>query len=296
MWRNGLWQAGKLIASLIGAGVLAAVLATLSRHAHGFWPVLHAFSDTATNMARGDFGASSVTSHAALHDVNAVLSSTLQLVLAGLFIALLIGIPLGAVLSASRMLRAASPLMQIIAAAPVFCAALGMIWFAVHVLHWTAPTEANALSWTSLAEPGAWNVALRMFALPALVVGAAGAARVQLELRRTAVTVLHAPYRVGLQMMGLRALEIDLRYVVPEFAAGLLRALGDVTLALLAAAAVAEWVFDRDGAAVLFLKSVSFGDWNVVALVLLVFAALKFAADFIGQLAADVVLPVEDAA
>jgi peptide/nickel transport system permease protein len=295
MWRNGLWQAGKLIANLIGALLFAAVLVALARHAHGFWPVLGAYSDSVVNMVRGDFGHSAVTGHTALADVGAVLSSTLQLVSAGLIVALVVGIPLGAFLSASRILRAAAPLMQIIAAAPVFCAALGLIWFAVHMLHWTAPTQTSALSWASLARPGAWNVTLRVFALPALVVGAAGSACVQLSLRRTAATVLHAPYRAGLQMMGLRALEIDLRYVVPEFAAGLLRSLGDVVLALLAAAAVAEWVFDRDGAAVLFLKSVSFGDWNVAALILLIFAALKFAADFVGVIAADLIVPREDA-
>jgi peptide/nickel transport system permease protein len=296
MLRYGLWQAGKLIASLIGAMLLAAVLAGLSRHVHGFWPVLGAYSDTAWNMLRGKFGDSSVTAHTALGDVGAVLPATLQLVLAGLVIALVIGVPLGAILSASRMLRAAAPLMQIIAAAPVFCAALGLIWVSVNVLHWPAPAAASVLPWSSLGQADAWNGTLRLFALPALIVGAAGAACVQLSLQRTAAKVSNAPYRAGLQMMGLRALEIDLRYVVPEFAAGLLRALGEVVLALLAAAAVAEWVFDRDGAAVLFLKSVSFGDWHVVALILLIFAGLKFTADFVGQIAAALVLPPENAA
>lgn len=295
MWRSGLWQAGKLIASLIGAALLAAVLATLSHHPHGFWPALGAFSDTVTGMGRGNFGVSAVTGHPAWRDVEAVLSSTLQLILAGFVIALVIGIPLGAVLSASRMLRAAAPLIQIIAAAPVFCAALGLIWLAVHVLHWTAPTQASAMSWSSLAVPGNWNAALRIFGLPALVVGVTGAASVQLSLRRTASAALNAPYRTGLQMMGLHAFEIDMRYVVPEFAARLLRSLGDVVLALLTAATVAEWVFNRTGAAVLFLKSVSFGDWSVAALILLIFAALKFTADFVGHIAADLVMP-EDAA
>ena len=296
MLRYGLWQAGRLIASLIGAALLAALLAVLSHHMHGFWPVLGAYSDSFVNMVRGNFGSSSVTGQTALRDVESVLPATLQLVLAGLVIALVIGIPLGAFLSASRMLRAAAPLMQIIAAAPVFCAALGLIWFAVHVLHWPAPEQSRALSWTSQDAPGAWNVAFRIFAVPALTVGAAGAACIQLSLQRTAAKVSNAPYRAGLQMMGLRALEIDLRYVVPEFAAGLLRCLGDVVLALLVAATVAEWVFDRDGAAVLFLKSVSSGDWNVVALILLIFAGLKFAADFLGQMAAILVMPPEDAA
>ena len=289
MLRYGLWQAGKLIASLMGAALLAAVIASLSHGARGFWPALGAYSDSFMNMLRGNFGNSSVTGWTALHDVVSVLSPTLQLVLAGLGLALLIGIPLGAFLSASRLLRAAAPLMQIVAAAPVFCAALGLIWFAVHVLHWPATGVPSAAD-----DP--WNSALRAFALPALTVGAAGAACVQLSLQRTAALVANAPYRAGLQMMGLRAFEIDLRYVVPEFAAGLLRYLGDVVLALLAAAAVAEWVFDRDGAAVLFLKSVSARDWNVAALILLIFASLKFAADFVGQMTAALVMPPEDAA
>lgn len=296
MLRYGLWQVGKLVASLIGAALLAAVIASLSHGARGFWPVLGAYSDSFMNMLRGNFGNSAVTGFAALHDVGTVLPATLQLVLAGLVIALVIGVPLGAFLSASRMLRAAAPLMQIIAAAPVFCAALALIWLSVHLLHWSPPEETRALSLASLNGPGAWNAVLRVFALPAITVGAAGAACVQLSLQRTAAKVTHAPYRAGLQMMGLRAFEIDLRYVVPEFAAGLLRALGDVVLALLAAAAVAEWVFDRDGAAVLFLKSVSFHDWNVVALILLIFAGMKFAADFIGQIAAALILLPEDAA
>jgi peptide/nickel transport system permease protein len=293
MWRYGLWQAGQLIASLIGALLLSAIVAALAHHPHGFWPALHAISDSAVAMGRDDFGSSSVTGHAAVADVGAVLSSTLQLVFAGLVVALAIGIPLGAFLSASRTLRAAAPLMQIIAAAPVFCAALGLIWFSVHVLHWPAPTQA-----ASQLSPGSApvNLVLRVFALPALVVGAAGAACVQLSLRRTATKVLHAPYRAGLQMMGLGTLEVDLRYVVPEFAAALLRALGDVVLALLAAAAVAEWVFDRDGAAVLFLKSVSFHDGNVMALILLIFATLKFTADFAGRIGAALILPMDDAA
>ena len=295
MWRDWLWQAGRFVASLIGAVMLVSVLAALSRHAHGFWPSLGAYSDALTNAARGNFGKSTVTGFSAAHDVEAVLSSTLQLVAAGAVIAILVGLPLGILLSASRILRAAAPLMQIIAAAPVFCWALALIWLAVRVLHWNDATQTSALAWNAVIEPGEWNAVLHVFALPALAVGAAGIACVQLSLRRVAAAALNAPYRSGLRMLGLGAWEIDLRYVMPEFLAALLRSLGEVALALLAAAAVAEWVFNRQGAAVLFLKSVSFGDWNVAALVLLVFAAITLAADFVGAVAARALVPSEDA-
>jgi peptide/nickel transport system permease protein len=294
MWRTGLWQGGKLVASLFGALLLAALLASVSHHAHGFWPALGAFSQHAIDMLRGGFGDSSVTGHPASRDVAAVLPQTIQLIAMAFVVALLVGLPVGAILSASQLLRAAAPLMQIIAAAPVFCAALAMIWLSVHVLHWPVPSQTFAPTFTG--GLGGWNATLRLIALPVLAVGAAGAACVQLSLRRTATALLHAPYRAGLQMMGLRPLEIDLRYVVPQFVAGLLLCLGDIMLALLAAAAVVEWVFHREGAGVLFLKSVSSGDWNVAALILLVFATLKFTADFVGTICADMLTPLDGAA
>jgi ABC-type dipeptide/oligopeptide/nickel transport system permease component len=72
--------------------------------------------------------------------------------------------------------------------------------------------------------------------------------------------------------------------------AGLLANLGDVALALLSAAAVAEWVFGWPGAGVLFVKSLAFGDWNVAAFVLFVFIAIKLGADMIGNIACETII------
>jgi peptide/nickel transport system permease protein len=295
MWRFWLWQVGAFAANVAGAVLLACALAAVARHPIGFWPWLADFSDAVTNALRGNFGNSSVSGMPALSDVSRVFPATLQLLSAGAVIALLIGIPLGFLFSASRTLRMAAPLMQIVAAAPVFCAALALIWLAVHLLHWSAPPQAGAMSWKTLVTPDQWNASMIGFALPALTVGAAGAACVQLALRRKATSVLEQPYRTGLRMMGLGAWEIDLRYVVPEVFSGLFNSLGEIALGLLAAAAVAEWTFNRDGAAVLFLKSVSANDWNVAALVLLIFAVTKFAADFIGLILAEFLVPAGDA-
>jgi ABC-type dipeptide/oligopeptide/nickel transport system permease component len=86
--------------------------------------------------------------------------------------------------------------------------------------------------------------------------------------------------------MGLAAWEIETVYGVPRLFAGLLASLGEVMLALLSAAAVAEWVFNYAGAADLFVRSVALHDWAVVAAVLLVFASLTLLADFVGRCAA----------
>ncbi|HEY2032584.1 MAG TPA: ABC transporter permease subunit [Rhizomicrobium sp.] len=291
MWRDWLLRAAQLIGSLAGAVVLASLLATLSQAVHGFWPFASAFSEKILAAIRGDFGRSAVTGAPAMAGVVAVLPLTLQLLVVGAVIALLAGIPLGIFLSASRTLRAAAPLIQIAASTPVFVAALALIWIAVRVLHWSEPSQASALSFASLMRSGDWNTALRAFALPALTVGAAGAASVQLSLRRAVAFAWSAPYRNGLRMMGLGTLDIDVRYALPDVLAALLRDLGEIVLALISAAAVAEWVFHRDGVAVLFLKSAVFGDWNVAAAALFVFAAITLFFDFVSVLASQLIVP-----
>ena len=81
-------------------------------------------------------------------------------------------------------------------------------------------------------------------------------------------------------------MEIERVYVAPQIVAGLLASAGEIMRALLAASVVAEWVFHRPGAADLFVKSAALKDWNMAALILLVFAVLSFLADLLGKLGA----------
>jgi peptide/nickel transport system permease protein len=291
MWRDWLLRAAHLIGSIVGAVVLASLLATLSHPAHGLWPFLTALFERILAAVRGDFGLSSVTGVPAMASAIDMMSFTFQLLAGGAVIALLIGIPLGILLSASRALRAAAPLIQIIAATPVFVAALALIWIAVRVLHWSGISQASALSWVDLVRSDGWSAALQAFALPALTVGAAGAASVQLSIRRAAAVAWSAPYRSGLRMMGLGALDIDLHYALPEVLAALLRDLGEIALALISATAVAEWVFNRNGAAILFLKSAALGDWNVSAAALFLFVTIALIAGFVGGIASQLIVP-----
>jgi ABC-type dipeptide/oligopeptide/nickel transport system permease component len=291
MWRDWLLRAAQLIGSIVGAVVLASLLATLSHPAHGLWPFLTALCERIFAAVRGDFGLSSVTGVPAMASAIDMMSFTFQLLAGGAVIALLIGIPLGILLSASRALRAAAPLIQIIAATPVFVAALALIWIAVRVLHWSGISQASALSWVDLVRSDGWSAALQAFALPALTVGAAGAASVQLSIRRAAAVAWSAPYRSGLRMMGLGALDIDLHYALPEVLAALLRDLGEIALALISATAVAEWVFNRNGAAILFLKSAALGDWNVSAAALFLFVTIALIASFAGGIASQLIVP-----
>ncbi len=280
MWQ--VWQALKFALGLLGAVVLAAAVAAAPAHGHHY---LYAVLARLLSFAHLDFGLSSISGLPAATVVAQCLPATLELMAGGAIVAILVGVPLGVLLGRGRALRAAAPLIQLVAAAPVFCAGLALLWMAARVLHWTY--TAQPLPWPALMGGGqSALMALKALALPGLTVGAAGAAAVQLAVRRAESEAIDEPYRRGLRLMGLGTFEIDRVYLAPQIFAGTLKNFGEIVLALLSAAAVAEWLFGWPGAAVLFLKSVALHDWNVTALVLLAFAAISLVADLCGVVGA----------
>lgn len=287
MWRSGLRQVGGLALGLVGAVLLAGTISAFSASTPTAPTFAREVVARLSAMAHLDFGASVVTALPASVELARRLPATLELLGLGLLISLFVGIPLGLVLSAGRVLRASALLMQIIAAAPVFCVGLGLLWLSARLLHWSG--GPRAISFAAALASGRGDIVaseLRNAALPALTVGAAGAGAVQLALRRAVSQAASAPYRRGLRAMGLSRFEIDRVYLVPQVASALLRSAGEIVSSLLAAVAVAEWVFRWPGAAELFLKSVALDDWTVAGLILLLFAGLTMTVEFLGAIAA----------
>jgi len=283
MVRFGLVETGRYAAALLGALLLAGLVQAAGAEG-GF---VHAAIVRLIALAHFDFGNSAMTGAPAWPEVLKRLPATFSLLGGGAAIALVLGLPLGLILSWGRALRAGAPLIQIVAAAPVFCAGLALLFLA-HRANWDVSAKTGLGFWPSVfgGDVGGVARALTAFGLPALVVGAAGAATIQLAIRRAAKDAVREPYRETLRWMGLGAFEIDRRYIAPRVLAGLFANLGEVALSLFAATAVAEWVFGWPGAATLFIHSVALGDWDVAALVLLVFATLALTADFLGHMLA----------
>ena len=289
MLRFTLQEAARLALGLFGAILMAAMIAALAAPAawHGAWPLTAQVLARLDQFLRLDFGRSAVSGAPVIAEIARTLPWTLVLVTAGIAIALVLGVPVGILFGAGPVRRAAAPLIQIVAAAPVFCAGLALAFIAVR-LHWPiGMANGGGVGLHDFAaDPDTRLRAFKVALLPALTVGLAGVAQVQLALRRAASQTSKEPYRVGLRRLGLPAFEIERVYVVPDVTAAVLAGLGELALVLFAAAAVAEWVFDSPGAAVLFVRSVALADWTLAALILFVFAALKLIADFIGHLAA----------
>lgn len=271
-------QVVRLVVGVCGAALMAAVISALGEpRAPRLIGLGVATGSRLMHFAHLDLGQSAISGLPVLQELAVRLPPTLMLVAMGAGVALIAGMPLGLLFSMGPVRRTAGPLLQVITATPVFCAGLALAYGAVHLLHW--PVSINAMVGAA-APPGMeWQYA----ALPVLTVGLAGAAAVQLALRRAAAQSSGEAFRTGLKQMGLSAFEIERVYVFPQVLAGLIASAGEIMMALLSAAVVAEWVFHSAGAADLFVKSVALADWNMTAVILFVFAALVFVTEFFGR-------------
>jgi len=290
MWRIWLLRAAEFLGSIAGVILLVSLLTVAAQPPHGVWFFAKDVADQFLRALTGDLGRSATTGAPAMAVAWKAFPVTVQLIASGAVLALLIGLPMGFLLSAGRTLRAAAPLLQIVTAIPVFLIALALVWIAVRSFHMIAPVHPEDTSLTALLRHGDWNGAWFTYLLPILTIGAAGSARLQMALRRAAGAAWAAPYRNGLRMMGLGLLDINLRFALPEIAAALLRDVREFVLTLISAAVIAEWIFQRNGAADLFLKAISSHDWAVVSSILFLFAILTLVAGFLGDVLASLIV------
>lgn len=279
-------QALRLVAGVLSAVLIAAAIAAAGEpYAHNLPGFFSALLDHLVQFGRLDLGVSLVTNRPVVQELAAHLPQTLALVAMGAGVALLAGVPFGLLLALGPTRRIAAPIIHVITATPVFVSGLALAFLVVHVLHW--PVSVNAPVGAAVPLGQAWKIA----ALPIATVGLAGAAAVQLALRRTAARSSGEAFRTGLKRMGLGLVEIETFYVLPQVVAGLLAGAREIVLALFSAAVVAEWVFHRAGAADLFVKSVALADWNMAAILVFAFAAVTFVVDFFGQVLAQALAP-----
>lgn len=279
-------QAARFVVGVLGAILVATAIAALGEpSAHTLPGFGMAFLARLWQYLHGNLGLSVISGLPVATDLAARLPATLLLLLMGLGVALAAGLPLGALVAFGKARKVAAPLIQIITATPVFCGGLALAYLAVHGLNW--PVSINTPIGAAIPPDQFWQIT----ALPVLTIGLAGAAAIQLALRRASAHASSETFRTGLKRMGLSAIEIETLYVVPQVIGGLLSSAGEIMLSLLSATVVAEWVFHRAGAADLFVKSVALADWNMAAILLFVFASLTFTAEFIGKLLGHVLAP-----
>jgi len=287
--RYALARTALLGANLAGAAIFAAALAALAVPAAqaSLIDFLAAAIEKIPAAVLLDFGTSRISGLPAMEAAAPALQATFELFAIGAIVGTLLGVPLGLALAAAPTRRIAAPIVQLAGSVPLFGAALAAGMALAYLLPIAGPA-ADTMSVRAAfasADPSALAATLAAVAAPALTIGLAGAGAVGLALRNAVERAGAEPYRRGLRRLGIPKGQIFGLYVARRALALLLRDAGDIVLALFTAAAVAEWVSGWPGAGAEFVQAVALKDWPVAGAIVLVFAAVRFAADFIGALA-----------
>lgn len=211
-------------------------------------------------LARGDLGRSLFYSQPVSELLSANLPYTVQLALASLAWAALLGLPLG-VLAAVRpsgwLDRLAVAFAVGGATVPVFWSGLLLIWLFSVRLGWL---------------PSAGAEGLRSLVMPSLVLGYASAGPIARLTRATLLEVLSQPYITAARAKGLHPRQVLVRHAARNALAPVLALSGLQLGFLLGGTVVTETVFGRPGLGRLLVDAILWRDLPVVQGVALVIA------------------------
>lgn len=218
-----------------------------------------------SGVAQGDFGRSIITNDSVLNEIKRRLDVTLPLNLAGIAIAILLGIPLG-VLAALRRGRALDRLLVTVSVLFMSTPAFALALFALYFLGFKA-------GWFPLYGPGSWVISrAHHLALPALVLGLHG---MGFEMRLTRAAMLEQfeqDYVAFARARGLSSLHVTVRYALRNALIPVVTAAGLLLTGLLTGSVLVETVFSLPGLGTLLVNSVIAGDFPMIQGLLLVIA------------------------
>jgi peptide/nickel transport system permease protein len=200
----------------------------------------------------GDFGVSLRHNQPALPLVLASLPATLELTGAALFLAALIGVPVG-ILSATRRNSVADHLCLVASligqCVPTFW--LGIILILLLTLD---------LGWL----PSSGRGTLAHLLMPALTLGAYSIARVARLTRSSVLEVLNQDFVRTARSKGLAERVVILRHVLKNAAVTIVTILGLTVSTLLGGAVITETIFDWPGVGRLLVQAVFVRDYPIV--------------------------------
>jgi peptide/nickel transport system permease protein len=218
-----------------------------------------------SGVAQGDFGRSIMTNESVWKEITRRLDVTIPLNLAGIAIAILLGIPLG-VLAALRRGRALDRLLVTVSVffmcTPAFALALFSLYF-----------FGFKLGWFPLYGPGSWVFdRVHHLALPALVLGLHG---MGFEMRLTRAAMLEQfeqDYIAFARARGLGSVHVTVRYALRNALIPVVTAAGLLLTGLLTGSVLVETVFSLPGLGTLLVNSVINGDFPMIQGLLLFIA------------------------
>ncbi|WP_219415347.1 ABC transporter permease [Pseudonocardia nigra] len=233
-------------------------------------PILVQYWQWLIGVVQGDLGESLYTGEAVVEAIARTLPVTFQLMVAGLILSLLIGVPLG--VAAARRANSATDAMitgvsTVGVAVPDFW--LGLILVSVFslTLGWFPATGFVGVATDPL-------VAVQYLILPAVALGSGGAALVARQLRSALIDSLNADFVRTHRAKGLRTRQIVWQHALKNAALPLATVTGLLVNSFLGATVVIETVFGIPGLGSLVVGATLQRDFPVIQGVVLTMVVL----------------------
>lgn len=277
---------GDPVAAMLGDTATSEQLAR-TREQYGFdRPLPEQFLIFLRNYATGDMGTSIRTRRPVIQEITSRFQHTLQLALGGVFIAVLLGVPLG-VIAAVRRGSLIDLLSLVIStagiAAPIFWIGLLLSLLFATNLGWFPSIGAG--------RPGDPMSVLRALVLPSLSLGLAGMALIARMTRSSMLEVLREDYVRTAKAKGLKDRMVVYKHALKNAANPIITIVGLNFGYLLGGTVLIETVFARPGIGRLLVDAILARDYPVVQGVTFVIAASFILVNLITDLVYSLVDP-----
>lgn len=214
------------------------------------------------NILRGDLGRSIFTNRPVIQTIGEQLPHTVQLALAAMAIAIVVGGVLGSIaaLKSGSWIDTLCMILAVIGVStPVFWSALLFILLFTTLLHWLPATGQGDL---------------RHLIMPALVLGLASSGTIARLVRSSLLEVLSQDYIVVARSKGLSEGKVFLRHALRNSLIPTVTVIGLQFGFLLGGAVVTETVFSRQGMGRLIVDAILWKDFPLIQGIVLLSAVL----------------------
>ena len=241
-------------------------------------PVWKQFADYVWALLHGDFGKSLSTNSPVLQEFFTLFPATLELSLCAMLLAVLIGVPAGAIAAVKRGKLFDQVLMSVAVAGysmPIFWWGLLLIMFVAERLHWAPVSGRIDLiqyyfepvtgfmvvdAWLS-GQKGAVLDALHHLVLPAIVLGTVPLAIIARMTRSSMLEVLSEDYVRTARAKGLSPFRVVGLHALRNALIPVVTVIGLYTGALLAGAVLTETIFSWPGVGKWLIEAIGRRDY-----------------------------------
>jgi peptide/nickel transport system permease protein len=233
-------------------------------------PLLDQYGSFLLGLTRGDLGVSLVDEYPVLDEIALRLPRTLELILAGTIIAVVVALPAGTYAALHRgglFDRIASGAAALLLAVPVFVVGTLLVLVLAQMLRWMP-----AGGYVPLAQSPGQH--LTLLAMPALAIAKGLAAVVFRMTRASVLDALSRDYVRTARAKGISPTRVLVRHVVRNALTPVLTVLGLHMGTLLGGTVLVEYVFNWPGLSTPLLRAVEARDYPMVVGIVLTISGL----------------------